>query len=156
MSQIRYTDEQVDEFIEIATEIGVGPAMRELGYPGSWHTAHRWLDERGIEVTVDTLKRKARRLGVFYGTKEKVVAAQSVIDRIMELLEQEHLNAEDINKIANALERAIKTMELVEGRATERKEQSNLDSTDLEIRRLLTEMQESNELREAELKGTEQ
>ena len=29
----KYTDEQITEFIELAGEMGIGPAMRALGYP---------------------------------------------------------------------------------------------------------------------------
>ena len=33
-----FNEEQISEFIETANEMGIGPAMRYLGYPKSYHT----------------------------------------------------------------------------------------------------------------------
>ena len=135
MAYNKYTDEQQEEYVTLATEMGIGPAMRQLGYPGSYHTAQKWLEDRGLEITVDTLKRRAVALREFYGARERMTAAMTVLDRVVEACHEEDLNPEDINKLANALQRVIQTMQLIEGDVTDRRETITKDGADLARRR---------------------
>lgn len=151
MTRIRYDDQEQEEFVEVAQEMGIGPAMRELGYPGSYHTAQRWLEDRGIEISVSTLKSRAAKLGHFYGQKEKALVAQGIIDRIMEMVEVDELDADGINKIANAYQRAVQTLNLVTGEATDRKESISKDGTDLELQELINEQRAKNATEEAKM-----
>ena len=136
----KFTEEQVSEFIELANETGIGPAMRELGYPKSYHTAKKFYMQRNIDMpTANTLAVMTKQLDIFYTDKEKVLAAQAVIDRSVEKLYEEDLLAEDINKLSNALHKAIQTINLIEGKSTNINENRSKDGTDLAIVDMLNE-----------------
>lgn len=141
-----FTEEQITEFISNAQEMGIGPAMRYLGFPKSYHTAKKWFVDRGLDMpTIDTLAKMAGDLRVFYSDKEKVIAAQAVLDRCMESLMQDGLDSDGINKIANAVHKAIQTINLIEGKSTIIQEQRQKDGSDLAIIDLLNEAKARNE-----------
>ena len=146
-----YTDEQITEFIEIANEMGIGPAMRYMGYPKSYHTAKKFYTQRNIDTpTANTLAVMSKQLDIFYNDKEKILAAQAVIDRAVEKLYQEDLLAEDINKLSNALHKAIQTINLIEGKSTNINENRSKDGTDLAIVDMLNEAKaRSNSIKES-------
>ena len=146
MGYTKYTEEQVSNFIECANEMGIGPAMRELGYPGSYHTASKFYKQRNLDIpTVNTLASMSKQLDIFYKDREKVLAAQAVLDRSIEKLYQEDLLAEDINKLSNAIHKAIQTINLIEGKSTNINEQRNKDGSDLAIIDILNEAKMRNE-----------
>jgi len=141
-----YTDEQITEFIEQAGEMGIGPAMRYLGYPKSYHTAKKFFVQRNIETpTANSLAVMSKQLDIFYTDKEKVLAAQAVIDRTVEALYQDDLLSDDINKLSNALHKAIQTINLIEGKSTNINENRSKDGTDLAIVDMLNEAKLRNE-----------
>jgi len=135
-----YTDEQITEFIEIAGEMGIGPAMRHLGYPKSYHTAKKFFVQRNIDTpTANSLAVMAKQLDIFYTDKEKVLAAQAVIDRTVEALYEDNLVSDDISKLSNALHKAIQTINLIEGKSTNINENRSKDGSDLAIVDMLNE-----------------
>jgi len=141
-----YTDEQITEFIEIAGEMGIGPAMRSLGYPKSYHTAKKFFVQRNIETpTANSLAVMAKQLDIFYTDKEKVLAAQAVIDRTVEALYEDNLVSDDIAKLSNALHKAIQTINLIEGKSTNINENRSKDGSDLAIVDMLNEAKMRNE-----------
>lgn len=146
-----YTDEQITEFIDIANEMGIGPAMRYMGYPKSYHTAKKFYTQRNIDMpTANTLAVMTKQLDIFYNDKEKILAAQAIIDRAVEKLYQEDLLAEDINKLSNALHKAIQTINLIEGKSTNINENRSKDGTDLAIVDMLNEAKaRSNSIKES-------
>lgn len=149
-----YTDKQQEDFIELALEAGIGPTMRELGYPKHYATAQKWFESRGIEITVDILKRRAAQIGQFYGAAERMLAAQDVMDRIVAAAIEDDLSAEEINKLANALQRVVQTMQLIEGNVTDRRETISKDGTDLALQDLINEAKARNALKEQEIKDS--
>lgn len=153
MGYSKYTDEQISQFIDISTEMGISPAMRYLNYPGSYHTASKWYKDRGLDLPdIDSLKQMARNIGVFYTDKEKVISAQAVIDRAVEkLMEDDSLLSDDINKLSNAIHKAIQTINLVEGKSTNINENRSKDGTDLAIHDLLNEAKMKNEMKKDSL-----
>lgn len=154
MGKVFYSDRQIDDFIEAAQEMGMSPAMRKLGYPSAWSTGQRWFKERGLETpVVDSLMAKAVELRQFYTDKEKKFAAQAAIDRIVESLQQDELTADDINKLANALNKVIQTFNLIEGKATSVHEQRQKDGTDLAIMDMLNEAKAKNAVVEDSIQG---
>lgn len=155
MGYSNFTEEQISEYILNAQEMGIGPAMRYLGYPKSYHTAKKWFVERGVELpTLDTLAKMAGDLKVFYSDKEKIIAAQAIIDRSVEALYQDTLIPDDINKLSTAIHKAIQTINLIEGKSTIINEQRNKDNNDLAIIDLLNEAKARNEyIKENGLKG---
>ena len=135
-----FTDEQIDEFINMAAEMGIGPTMRTLGYPKSYHTAKKWHIQRGIEMpTSNSLAIMAKNLDIFYTDKEKILAAQAIIDRSVEALYQDELTSDDINKLSNSLHKAIQTINLIEGKSTNINENRSKDGSDLAIVDMLNE-----------------
>ena len=151
MAKVYYSDRQVNEFIEAAKEMGISPAIRHMGYP-TWSTAQRWFNEKGIPLpTIDSLLAKAAEMKIFYTDKEKKYAVQSVIDRVVESLQQDNLTADEINKLANALNKAIQTFQLIEGKATTISESHQKDGTDLAVMDMLNSAKAKNALKESEL-----
>lgn len=147
MSYPKFTEEQVSEFIEVANEMGIGPAMRYLNYPKSYHTAKKFYLQRNIDMpTSNTLAIMSKNLDIFYKDKEKILAAQSIIDRAVEKLYEEDLLAEDINKLSNAIHKAIQTINLIEGKSTNINENRSKDGTDLAIVDMLNEAKARNNL----------
>lgn len=141
-----FTEEQITEFIDNAQEMGIGPTMRYLGYPKSYHTAKKWFVNRGLDMpSIDTLAKMAGNLGVFYSDKEKIIAAQAVLDRCVESLMQDTLDSDGLNKLANAVHKAIQTINLIEGKSTVINEQRQKDGQDLAIIDLLNEAKARNE-----------
>ncbi len=141
-----YTEEMVTEFIDMANEMGIGPAMRTLGYPKSYHTAKKFYVQRNIDMpTANTLAVMAKQLDIFYSDKEKVLAAQAVLDRSIEKLYEEDLLAEDINKLSTAIHKAIQTINLIEGKSTNINENRSKDGSDLAIVDMLNEAKMRNE-----------
>lgn len=148
-----YTEEQVSEFIETANEMGIGPSMRLLGYPKSYHTAKKFYEQRNITMpTANTLAIMAKELDIFYKDKEKILAAQAIIDRAVEKLYEEVLLAEDINKLSNALHKAIQTINLIEGKSTNINENRSKDGSDLAIIDMLNEAKARSESIKANIK----
>ena len=141
-----YTEEMVTEFIDMANEMGIGPAMRNLGYPKSYHTAKKFYVQRNIDMpTANTLAVMSKQLDIFYNDKEKVLAAQAVLDRSIEKLYEDDLLAEDINRLSNAIHKAIQTINLIEGKSTNINENRSKDGSDLAIVDMLNEAKMRNE-----------
>jgi uncharacterized protein YoxC len=142
-----FNEEQISEFIETANEMGIGPAMRYLGYPKSYHTAKKFYVQRNLDMpSANTLAVMSKQLDVFYKDNEKILAAQAVIDRSVEKLYEEDLLAEDINKLSNAIHKAIQTINLIEGKSTNINENRSKDGTDLAIVDMLNEAKARNNL----------
>lgn len=141
-----FTEEQISEFIETANEMGIGPAMRYLGFPKSYHTAKKFYVQRNLDMpAANTLAVMSKQLDIFYKDKDKVIAAQAIIDRAVEKLYEEDLLAEDINKLSNAIHKAIQTINLIEGKSTNINENRSKDGTDLAIVDILNEAKARNE-----------
>lgn len=141
-----FNEEQISEFIETANEMGIGPAMRYLSYPKSYHTAKKFYMQRNLDMpTANTLAVMTKQLDVFYKDNEKILAAQAVIDRSVEKLYEDDLLADDINKLSNAIHKAIQTINLIEGKSTNINENRSKDGTDLAIVDMLNEAKARNE-----------
>jgi outer membrane protein assembly factor BamD (BamD/ComL family) len=147
MGYSNFTEDQITEYIETAQEMGISPAMRVLGYPKSYHTAKKWFEQRNVNLpTMDTLAKMAVDLRVFYTEKEKLIAAQAVLDRCVETLMEDTLDPDQLNKLANAVHKAIQTINLIEGKSTVINENRQKDGQDLAIIDLLNEAKMRNEI----------
>lgn len=145
MGYQQYDEEMIIDFITHAQEMGISPAMRMLNYPNSYHTAKKWFEQRAIELpNVNTLAKMAVDTRVFYSDKEKLLAAQQVLDRCVETLMEDTLDADQLNKLANAVHKAIQTINLIEGKSTAISEQRNKDNTDVAIIEMLNEAKARN------------
>jgi hypothetical protein len=152
LAKVFYSEQMVTDFLECAIEMGISPAMRHLEYPHSYSTAQRWFNERGIPLpTIDSLAAKAAELKIFYSDKEKLFAAQTLIDRIVEMLHGSSLDADEINKLGNALNKAIQTFNLIEGKSTSISETRSKDGSDLAVIDMLNEAKAKNALIEQQV-----
>jgi hypothetical protein len=120
--------------------------MRQMGYPKSYHTAKKWFEQRNLDMpNLDTLAKMAVDMRIFYSDKEKLLAAQAVLDRCVETLMEDTLDPDQLNKLANAVHKAIQTINLIEGKSTAINENRSKDGTDLAIIDMLNEAKARNE-----------
>lgn len=140
----KYEDKQVEDFIELATEVGISRAMRELKYPNSWNTANNWLKARGITVTVDSLKASAAATREWYKDEEALLVAQAGMERVYEKLVEEDLDADSMKKLAEAYQKYANTYLLLKGKATDIKENRETSEMDLEIKNLIQQQENMN------------
>lgn len=156
MGYQQYDEEMIIDFISHAQEMGISPAMRMLNYPSSYHTAKKWFEQRAIELpNVNTLAKMAVDTRVFYSDKEKLLAAQQVLDRCVETLMEDTLDADQLNKLANAVHKAIQTINLIEGKSTAISEQRNKDNTDVAIIDMLNEAKARNNKIKSDMGSTQ-
>lgn len=145
-----YTEQEVEDFIELASVRGIAPSIRALGYP-TFPTAQRWFRDKGLDMpTIDSLMAKAAEMKIYYGDNEKKYAAQILIDRIVEKLQEDDLDADGVNKLANALNKAIQTFNLIEGKSTSITETHTKDGVDLGAMDLINAAKARNSLKESQ------
>lgn len=142
MSKVAYTDNQIEEFIEMAKDIGIGRSMRELGYPGSWATANRWITARGLTIDVDDLKQRSAAFNQWYKDEEVILVAQAGMERVHEQLVEKDLDADSIKKLAEGYQKFANTWLTVKGKVTSISESRTVGETDMEIKKMIAEMEE--------------
>jgi hypothetical protein len=149
---IEYTEEQKATFLDYAKDMGIAKAIRELGYP-TFPTARKWGEQYGVELPLNQLSQMANGIKVFYGSEEKLYVAQLLIDRIQEeLMNDENKTGDELKKLSDALKRAIETIQLVEGKATQITQSINSDMFDQDYAELMRDMDRLN--KEHEVKET--
>lgn len=142
MGRINYSDEQIEEFIEMAQDIGIGRTIRELGYPNSWATANRWITARGLKVNVDALKQRSAEFNQWYKDEEVILVAQAGMERVNEYLVEKDITPEDMKRLADSYAKFANTWLLVKGKANNINESRSIGETDLEIKKMIAEMEE--------------
>jgi hypothetical protein len=70
---------------------------------------------------------------------------------VEKLMEDDSLLSDDINKLSNAIHKAIQTINLIEGKSTNINENRSKDGTDLAIHDLLNEAKMKNEIKKDSL-----
>lgn len=147
----QYGEDEITEFIETAQLKGIAPAIRELKYP-SYPTAQRWFRERGLEMpSIDSLMAKAAELKVYYSDNEKKYALQVAMDAVVEKIQNNDLDADELNKASNALAKLIQTFQLVEGKSTSVMEKREAGTIDASVQKLVEDMRNKNANKEMEL-----
>lgn len=133
--RVTYTDEQQAIYCELAQVIGIGGAIRELGYP-SYPTAMLWLNKRGIEpkqIDVMATARKFQRLYEAQDLLQIVDEGLAVVQSLYGSIE----SADDAKKLADAIARLVNARNLLEGKANSIVEKRETTQQDLEIAELL-------------------
>lgn len=116
----RYTAEEQEAFIEVAKVEGISRARRELGYPGSWATANRWFEARSLEApVVSEIKAMANQYKEALSERNKVMIAEQGLERVLELMNEDNLTADDLKKLAEAYQKFTNSMNLIEGKSTD-------------------------------------
>ena len=143
MSKINeYSERQKTTFIELAQVVGIGKAIRELGYPKGWLTAKRWFDARGLEAPRSLTQQLAAAHRELYTTEEKLQAGRLLLDSINEKLNEDTLSAGELKQLADTFKKTVETMQLLEGKATLISQ--NNDAFDAQVQQLLDDMEQKN------------
>lgn len=155
MAKINYSDEERTDFLELAKEIGITRAKRELGYPKHWATGKSWADAAGIELPLDTIKAQAAAHWDWYKAEELLIVAKEALINIMESQQQGNLTPDEQKKLAEAFQKYVNTILLLEGKATSITESRKTDNVDLAIADLINAEKARNALIEDEEVTTE-
>lgn len=143
-----YTDKQINDFLELAQEIGITKAKRDLGYPKSWGTAQYWAKQRNVTVAVDEVRQKAAVQREWYQTEEVITIAQEGFNRVYEeLVNNQDLTADDQKKLADALTKHYNVWANAQGKATNISETRSTDSMDEHLQELLNTERAKNLLK---------
>jgi hypothetical protein len=143
-----YSDKEINNFLEKAQDVGIGRAIRQLGYPNSWSTAQRWAKTHGVTVAVDELKQRSQEYHDWYKTEEVLLIAQEGMNRIYEeLMTNNSLTADDQKKLSEALTKHYTVWANAQGKATTISEQRQGDSLDTHIIDLLNAERAKNLLK---------
>lgn len=133
-----YSDEQINDFLALAQEVGITRAKRELGYPNSWATAKRWAELRGVEIAVDEVMAKASATREYYKQDEVIIVAQEGFNRVYEeLVNNNDLTPDDQKKLAEALQKHYNVWASAQGKATNISETRSTDTMDEHLQELL-------------------
>lgn len=133
-----YSDEEINNFLALAQEVGITKAKRELGYPKSWSTAQYWAKNRGVEVATDEVMAKAAGTREWYKVEEVVTIAQEGFNRVYEeLVNNPNLSADDQKKLAEALMKHYNVWANAQGKATAITETRATDTMDAHLEELL-------------------
>ena len=130
-----YTDEEKAVFCDLAKEIGIGRAIRELGYP-SYPTGVSWLSARGVEPNVDKIMQKVKAYHTYYQVEDLIVTFDNAVAVADEMIAKAD-TPDDLKRIADALYKIVQTRHLLEGKATAISEKRETTQQDLEILELL-------------------
>lgn len=131
-TKTRYTEKQRADFLTLASKEGIATAIKKLGYPAR-DTAESWVEKYDVQVPRTPLALAATAMKSWYGITEQRIAAQAALDASYERLTEGEpvldedgthigfrpLGAREIGALASAVQRAIQTLNLVEGKATE-------------------------------------
>lgn len=113
----KYNEAERRAFAELAGDVGLSAARRELGYPSSWSTGKRWCEEFGIEVELDELKSKAASFATWYKDSELLIAQQDLIARARDLMDSKTLSPTELEKLGQTIKRATEMIRVIDGKA---------------------------------------
>lgn len=150
---LRYTDVQRADFLELASEVGITRAMRQLGYPLSWTAAKGWVDAAGIDIPLDEIKAKAAAARDWYTTEDLLLVAQAGIQRVYLELQATGLSPDEHKKMSEAFQKYANTWRLLQDKATSITETHSKDGMDLEIVDLLNSVEAKNARIEQEVES---
>lgn len=144
MANYEYTDQERAQYLELAKEIGLTRAKRQLGFPKSWATAKKWADAAGIEVPLDEIKAQAKQHHDWYTTEDMLLVAQEGIARVHEELQNTNLDADQHKKMSEAFQKYANTWLLLQGKANSINETRKVDNKDIELMELINEQKAKN------------
>lgn len=138
-----YSDKEMDDFLEVAQEIGIGKAMKELGYPKSFSTAQNWAKNRGVNVNVDPVMARAKQFDILYKEDDMLSALQSGISAWYEYVAQNAAGMEpdEHKKMAEAMQKYANTWLVLQGKANEIKGTVVTDKMDSDLMAFLNSEQ---------------
>lgn len=146
-----FSDEQINNFLALAQEVGITKAKRELGYPNSWSTAQRWAKLRGIEVATDELRAKAAEAREWYKDSEIMEVVKEGFNRVYDdITNMKNLTADDQKKLSEAAKKYYEMWASIQGKAMNITETRATDTMDEHLEELLNAERAKNLLRNRE------
>ena len=139
MGNKAYSNEQRAAFLELASEIGITRAMRQLKYPASWRTGQMWMNAAGIEIPLDEIKAQAKAHHDWYTSEEMLLVAQEGVMRVHLELQQTNLDPDQHKKLSEAFQKYANTWLLLQGKANNINETRTRDSIDVSLMELINE-----------------
>jgi len=129
----QYSDKEIDEFLAIAQEIGIGKAIKELGYPKSFDTAQAWAKNRGVNVNVDPVMARAKQFDLLYKEEDMLHVLQEGIQDWFEYMSSNkgEIAPDDKKKMAEALSKYMNSWLLLKGKANEIK--GTVEKTEIDL-----------------------
>lgn len=141
--RITYTDKQINDFLELAQEVGYSRAIRECGYP-AYSTAIRWAKLRGVDVEIDPVMSSRRLNRSLYETDDMLAVVKEGVNRIYEDLIEGNLTADDQQRLATAYAKYADKWLVLQGRASDISSRINDDKVDLELMDLVMKERAKN------------
>lgn len=142
MKNPEYTEQQKVDFLEVAATEGLTRAIRIMGYP-TYNTALLWAKKAGVDTSTNTLMEQARKAHKFYETEDLVQTADEIIERIKhDLIENNDLDADSVNKLVNSFTKAVATWQTLQGKASSINESRNGSEVDTHITDLVNQFKE--------------
>lgn len=116
-----YTDTQKDRFCTEAVSIGIYGAMKELGYPKSRHTAQKWMTQRNLFSPGQIMLTEDPE-------NPSKAAQMQTLDKLTsyveDMLSSDVLAPDDVLKLAQAMDKVVSTVRLIEDKPTHISSQS--------------------------------
>lgn len=151
MSNKRYTDKQISDFMAHAEVVGPGRAMRELRYPGSYATVMTWYKARNVKPNINEMMAERKKYHTYKENDDALLVAEEGMDRILDQLTEEvDLTPEDMKKLAEAYQKYANTWLLLKGKATTINEKRETTQADLELMDLINTQRAKNAMMETE------
>lgn len=139
-----YTEPQITAFLELAALEGIGPAIRELGYP-TFPTATRWAKARGVDVSQSSVMEQARKAHTFYETEDLVQTIEETIGRISnDIRTKPDITADDFQKYATAISKMVDKHLILKGKAASISETRTGDTTDTYVAELIAQFDKND------------
>ena len=135
MSRQRYNEDERRAYAELAGDVGIRPAMRELGYPSSWASGRAWCAEFDVDVELDELKAKAAQYNTFYNDSEQIIAFQDLIADARAKQLDKTTSAADLERLAKVVKMSVDGIRLIQGKATVNAP-AKADTTDAEAAKI--------------------
>ena len=135
----KYSDDEKNKAVEMASEVGIPATIRNLGYPAQWITLKNWCDEAGVEIVLDDLKSKAAEYNQFYHETELIIVHQEIIARGRDLLANGNLTGGEYDKIVNGIKKSTEMIQVLRGKPSNRTSSGEGEDTDAEFMKLFEE-----------------
>jgi hypothetical protein len=139
-----FTEEEITKFLDVAQEVGIGKAIRDLGYPKSWATGQKWAEMRGVKVSLNEVMANAKKYHTYYETEDMLAVVEEGIMRAKEKFVEEDLDADELKKVSESVQKLSNTWLLLQGRATGINESRQSDKMDEDIAALLMQERKKN------------
>lgn len=138
-----YSDKDIDAFLVIAQEIGIGKAMKELGYPKGYVTAQNWAKNRGVSVNVDPVMARAKQFDKLYKEDDMIHVLQEGVAAVYEYLSKNgsEMDPDSHKKMSEAMQKYANTWLVLQGKANDIKGTVVTDTMDSDLQRFLNESQ---------------